>query len=643
MKKQCRVRLQDDFYEAVNGAELAGIAIDPAEVSWSWSQQLLKNQREQQRLIFEELAANRGSYAGGSSEQKIADLYACYRDNAERNRIGLGPLQRHYDAIRNAENLAAYIQSCKELVLAHHISSIVPDIAVGRDGKDAARYSAIVGIPNTLSGKSFHESKELQAQQQMFHDHIVQVMELNGETAEAARRIQRNVGWMVRELAKEDYPPEDYLNPAKTYHALSAQEVSELWSNVPDIADYLEANGVGGQEHYLVTNPSLAAKGNSLLIEENLQALKDFSCYALLLSAGALTTTENEAIFLRMSEQIAGIEASRPKDEIAQQMVTKFLNWPYAELYAKHFVSPKGKEDIRAMARDICNAYCDILRRQTWMSDAARGKALQKLQAMQIHVGYPDAWEKYLAMAGPVTSPEDGGNLIGNVMALEAFGYRYRLSLLGTKPDRELWAAMPQEVNAYYSFNDNSIWIFAGILQPPFYDFAQGRAKNLGGIGFIIGHEISRAFDAIGSRYDENGHVADWWTAGDCEEYQRRCRSIVDCYDACRDADAGGRAVDGQKTLGETIADLSGMAAISEIIGDDPAALRECYEHLAHCWLYRIRPEAALQMVLLAAYPPGKVRVNAALSNTDAFYKAYDVQEGDRMYRPPESRAGIWR
>lgn len=335
-----------------------------------------------------------------------------------------------------------------------------------------------------------------------------------------------------------------------------------------------------------------------------------------------------------------GASGQLSEEELAAQYVQTIMSDYLGKAYADRYFSAEAKADVERMVQDILTVYRDRLQNLTWMSQATKEKAIQKLDRMQINIGYPDAWDDSLNKV-EILSVDQGGSFYDNLAAMG----RYSVGLLQEYQekgvDKNLWPMTTYTVNAGYMFSANSITFPAGILQAPFYDLDASYEENLGKIGYVIAHEISHAFDNNGAKYDENGNAADWWTADDYAAFQELCAKAVALYDG-REA-APGITCNGALTLSENIADLGAAACLTEIESKqktpDYAAL---YTAMAEIWYTSYPRETRLYLSQADVHAPDKLRGSLVLQNFPEFYQAFGITEEDAMWLPPENRVQIW-
>ena len=337
-----------------------------------------------------------------------------------------------------------------------------------------------------------------------------------------------------------------------------------------------------------------------------------------------------------------GIEKSRSDEETASRMVQALLPYEFGQIYMKDHCSPDAVRDVTAMIDEIRGVYRERLLKNDWLGEDTKKEAVGKLDALRVFVGGPAADDKPIIEDMPdVVSEEDGGDLLSNIMHNAVLVQDQVHQLIGTDFDPDKWYAFqPQDVNAAYIPANNSITIPAGILNPPFYSPDASYGANLGGIGVVIGHEISHAFDPNGSQYDKDGNMKNWWTAGDYAMFQQKAAAFAPYYSRYEVGE--GLYENGALVANEAIADCGGLSVATEIAGGDENTLRDLYRSFAAIFASKMTPQLLLQSVQTDPHPIMQARVNGALSATDSFYEAYDVENGDGMYVAPEQRVKLW-
>ncbi len=632
------VRYQDDYYEYVNENILNEIELSATDAHWDWFSELSAYVSEEMSDITRDLVDDGKDYPKGSSEQKIKDLYECVSDIDNRNETGLGELQPYMDAIRGAQTIDEYVAALAKLSGDYGFSSIVGGYSIMQDRMDSGKYAVYMMYADTLIGKEYIENPESGEYVDLYLDYINDMLTEFGLSSDEAAAGTDEIETLLRDICSATLSTEQLYDPAITYNPYTKKQLQQLYTNI-NVNDMLKALKIDGQSQYIVMDVGQAEKINSLLVEENLQALKDYSTFVMLNDIAEYSAQGYARLKEDMDNALYGITQRWDDERVYMNLTQDLLPWDFGEIYVERHFSESDKENVEEMIELILDEYEDIIMRQEWLSDATKQKAVRKLETMQIKIGYPDEWPaaKDMMQVVPVS---EGGSLISNMLTSMQVAIDDSLSKLGEPVDKSEWEVTPQTINAYYSPQNNEIVFPAAILQYPFYSGRRDEASNLGGIGYIIAHEISHAFDSSGSLYDEYGNYNVWWTDEEREEYDRLSQSIIDYYNGY---EMMGIAVNGDLTLMENIADLGAVTCIAAIIGDDDEALDAAFGQMAYNWASEDTASYMMYLMNMDTHAPNKIRVNAVLSSCDAFYEVYDIDESDGMYVAPEDRVGIWR
>lgn len=632
------VRYQDDYYEFVNQNLLSKIELAATDAHWDWFGELNAVVSSEMEDIIDELAGDGKTYEKGSSEQKIKDMYECVTDMENRNETGLGPLKPHMDSIRSASSIDEYVDALAHLSGEFGFSSIVGGYNIMQDKADSSRYAVYMMYADTLIGKEYVEGENTQEYMDLYLDYISNMLMEFGMTADEAAQSTDSIEGLLRDICASTLTTEQLYDPAMTYNVYTAQGLQELYSNV-DVPKMLRTLRIDGQDKYIVMDVEQAKKINSLLQEENLQALKDYSTFVMLNDTAKYANANYARLSDDMKNALYGITESWGDEKTWKNLTQDMLPWDFGMIYVKEHFSAEDKAAVEEMIGQILEEYEVIINRQDWMSDATKKKAIRKLETMQVKIGYPDRWPAARDMM-QVTPVSEGGSLLSNLLVSMQVAIDDSLNKLGQKVDRSEWDVTPQTINAMYDPLNNEIIFPAAILQAPFYDSDNSYGANLGGIGFIIAHEVSHAFDSSGALYDEYGNYNVWWTQEELAEYKKMSESIVDYYSGY---EMMGVKVNGDLTLMENIADLGALTCITSIIGDDAKALDEAFGQMTYNWASEDTASFMMYLLNTDTHSPNKVRVNAVLSSCDAFYDVYRIWNWDDMYVAPEDRVGIWK
>ena len=632
------VRYQDDYYEFVNEGLLSQIDLAATDAHWDWFGELNAVVSNEMEDIIRDLAESDEEFKKGSSEQKIRDMYECVSDMENRNETGLGPLKPHMDSIRNASSIDEYVDALAHLSGEFGFSSIVGGYGIMQDKADSSEYAVYMMYADTLIGKEYIEGKDTQEYVDRYLEYINGMLMEFGMTADEAAQSTDSIEGLLRDICASTLTTEQMYDPKLTYNVYTEKDLQKLYSNV-DVHKMLKTLRIDGQDKYIVMDVEQAKKINSLLVEENLQALKDYSTFVMLNDTAKYANANYAKLTDDMKNALYGITESWGDEKTWMDLTQDMLPWDFGMIYVEQHFSQDDKEAVEEMIGQILKEYEAVINRQEWMSEDTKKKAIRKLETMQVKIGYPDEWPAARDMM-QVTPISEGGSLLSNMLTSMQVAIDDSLSKLGAKVDRSEWDVPPQTINAMYDPLNNELVFPAAILQAPFYDSDNSYGANMGGIGFVIAHEVSHAFDSSGALYDEYGNYNVWWTDEELAEYDRLSQSIVDYYN---NYEMMGTKVNGELTLMENIADLGAMTCITSIIGDDAKALDEAFGQMAYNWASEDTASFMMYLLNTDTHAPNKVRVNAVLSSCDAFYEIYDIEETDGMYVAPEDRVGIWK
>lgn len=383
----------------------------------------------------------------------------------------------------------------------------------------------------------------------------------------------------------------------------------------------------------------------------NLEIMKKYMRWSLIdNAASSLSTALEDANFDFYNKTMGGAKEQRPQDERALAAVNGTLGEALGQLYVDKKFPPEAKAKAKEMIEYVKKAYEKRINNLEWMSADTKTKAIEKLNGMTIKIGYPDKWKDYSEME--IKSPKDGGTLFDNMLAVQEYNYNDNMSKLGEQVDKSEWFMSPQTVNAYYNPYYNEIVFPAAILQPPFYDYEADAAINFGGMGAVIGHEISHGFDDQGAKFAANGNMTNWWTDADKEQFEVLGNDLALQYDAIEVLP--GIYINGSYTLGENIGDLGGVNAAYDALNlwledkgevaliDGYTQQQRFFLSWASAWRTKMRDEALKQRIKGDTHSPGMYRGYVPLQNIQAFYDAFDIKEKDGMYIAPEDRVLIW-
>jgi predicted metalloendopeptidase len=641
------VRPQDDFFQHLNGKWLAQTEIPSDKSSWGAFDKLADDTKPQLRAIIEAAAEEaRADRAPGSDPQRIGDFYASYMDEATLQRLGTAPLRADLErvaALKDKAGIPALI------AWFNRVGYTAPyNFAVHQDNKDSTRYVADLfqdGL--SLPDRDYYlktSDARMAATLAKYEKHVATMLGLAGNSHAGADA--RAIVALETELAKVQWTKVELRDPIKAYNKLDFGKLAKLAPGY-DWPRYLQDSGLAGKVDYvIVSQPSYLSGFNKVLANTPLATWQAYFQWQVIhANAPYLDQDFARENFAFYGTVLSDVKEQEPRWKRAVNATDDALGESLGKLYVAQHFPPERKARMEQLVRNLLAAFKSSIATLDWMSPATREQAQAKLAKFTTKIGYPNKWRDYSAL---VVRPDD---LVGNVRRAAEFNYDYQLNKLGKPIDREEWGMTPQTVNAYYDPEKNEIVFPAAILQQPFFDADADDAVNYGGIGAVIGHEISHGFDDQGAQYDGDGNLRDWWTKADHKNFAAKTRMLVRQYNAF--SPIKGYHVNGELTLGENIADNSGIAiaykAYQIALAGQPAPVidgltgdQRFYMGFAQVWRSKIRDGQAIVYLKTDPHSPDRFRANGTVRNQPGFYTAFGVKPGDKMYLSPKDRVTMW-
>ncbi|MBL8523050.1 MAG: M13 family metallopeptidase [Betaproteobacteria bacterium] len=639
------VRIQDDLYRHVNGNWLKQVQLPADKSRWGTFDELRENSLINLRNIIETLSKDAASVKG-SEEQKIADAYASFVDEAGRDARGYKPVQpllARIDAVSDKSQLPALMAELTQVGISLPYSTIV-----NQDGKDSSKYAVLInqaglGLPDRDYYLSDADEKN-RGIRAKYVDLIARLLTRAGEANAAA--MAKDVMALETALAKSQWARLENRNPVKTYNKVELGKLAELAPGF-DWNVFMKATGVEGKTGYvIVRQPSYLTGFAQAMQSTPLPVWTAYFKWQVLNRHAAQLDRETVADhFAFFNTTLLGIPENEPAWKRGVRFVEAGLGEALGKRYVQKHFPPEHKAKMEKLVANVLIAFRDSIDGLEWMSPATKKEAKAKLATFSPKIGYTEKWRDYAALS---IARDD---LVGNAHRISRFDFQRNLAKLGKPIDRTEWGMTPQTVNAYYSALKNEIVFPAAILQPPFFNADADDAVNYGGIGAVIGHEIGHGFDDSGSQYDGSGNLRNWWTAEDREKYLARAKMLVAQYD--KYSPVPGYFVNGSLTLGENIGDNSGLAiaykAYQLALGGKPAPVidgytgpQRFYIGFAQIWRRQMRDDAMIVHIKTDTHTPGAFRANGTVRNQPGFYEAFGVKAGDKLFLPPEQRVTIW-
>lgn len=634
------VRPQDDFYNYVNGNWMKTVEIPADQARWGSFTELGENTNEAALKILK--ASLDQSFPHGSDGQKIADLYSSYTDFDSRDQLGIEPVKpllQRVDAIKDFADLYGYLIETAPIGGNPFFS-----VGVSAHMKNSKVNAIYLGAANLGLGRAYYQ-KEDEANSKTLANYQEYINTLMPRFGQLTRDLKGpKIIAFEKELAKHMLTVEQVRNATLRYNPVAVADLKGFVKNI-DLAKYLTDLGFKA-DTVIIGELTYFRELDRVLNPENLEKIKDLLRFKIANDAATSLTRElDEVSFDFWGRTLNGQEEQRSLDKRGLQ----FVNGTAGELLGKLYVA----EHFPAEAKRAAEELVSYLRRSfehrigqlDWMSAETKEKALDKLRKFNVKIGYPDKWKDYSKL-------EVGTSLFANVLNARKWRFEENRAKQGKPVDKTEWGMTPQTVNAYYSPLNNEIVFPAAILQPPFYDYKADAAVNFGGIGAVIGHELSHGFDDSGSQYDGDGNLNNWWTEADKKRFESATSDLVAQYEAYEPMP--GVFVNGRFTLGENIGDLGGVSVAYEALQlylkdkGDPGKIdgftqqQRFFLSWATIWRTKTTDAFVVNQVKTDPHSPAQYRAVGPLVNVDGFYEAFDIKEGDKLYLPKEKRIVIW-
>lgn len=638
----------EDFYRYVNGTWLDETEIPADRTRWGGFD-MLRKETDAAVLDLLQSAGKSGHYSNESDQGKALLLYESIMNTTARDNAGATPLNEALTIIENIKS----VKDLQEAIAKHGALVRQPffGLSAFSNPNNSSINSAYIGVGGLgLPDKDYYvlEDEKMKEIREEYLSHVAKMLQFVGDDADQAKENAEAILAFETRLVKPRY---DKVESRDFRNFNNPHSISELQTLVPSVdwAKFLTDLGLNDiPETLLVMQPNYMKELNEILEEGNVSLWQTVMRWGLIRGAASTLSTDIEtASWEFYSKTLSGAEQQRPLKERALASVNGMVGEAVGQLYVDQKFPKEAKEKAEVMIDDVIEAFKNRIQDLDWMGAETKVKAVEKLDKFTVKIGYPDKWKDYSDL-----DIKEENSYYENSIAVSKWHLNRTLEKIDQPVDRTEWGMAPQTVNAYFSPLNNEIVFPAAILQPPFYDYKADDAVNYGGIGAVIGHEISHAFDDSGSRFDGDGNLNNWWTEDDLKQFSERTLSLADQYDAIEVLDDV--FVNGKFTLGENIGDLGGVLGAYDglmnhldkvgrpenIDGFTPE--QRFFMNWATIWRTKSRDEALRNQIKTDPHSPGQVRAVQPLLNVDAFYEAFDIKEGDAMYLAPEKRVRIW-
>ena len=637
---------KDDFYNYVNGNWMKTNTIPDDESRWGGFGVLRKTTRQDVLEIIKTAQIN-DNYKEGSDQKKALLIFETKLDTISRNKAGIKPIQHLLDAIEGINNIEE-LQTVYATVTG--ISAPFAGIGANPDLNDSSVNTAWVfpgglGLQRDYYLDQDEKTKDIRKD---YLKHVSKMFQFIGYNSADADNAAILILDLETKLAK---PRLDKVESRDIRNFNNPMTINELTSLTPFMNWDKLISDLGikkSLEQVLVMQPKYMVELNNVLETTSINDLKTLMKWSTIDNTANYLTTEIEKTNWEFySKRLYGSKAQRPAEERALETVNGSVGEAIGQLYVDAKFPPEAKFKAEKMIANVIQAFQNRIQNLDWMSEITKTKAIEKLDKFTVKIAYPDKWKDYSGL-----KVNKGNSFAENMFAVSKWNFNQNILEIGEPVDKSEWGMSPQTVNAYFNPLNNEIVFPAAILQPPFYNYTADEAVNYGGIGAVIGHEISHAFDDSGARFDGDGNVNNWWTESDLKEFEKRGNALAEQYSSLEVLD--GVFINGKFTLGENIGDLGGVLGAYDGLQihinengtpnsiDGFSAEERFFMSWATVWRTLIREDALRSQITTDPHSPGYNRATQPLKNVDAFYEVFGVKEGDNMYIAPENRVRIW-
>ena len=632
---------QTDFYDYACGGWMKANPLKPEFARYGTFDELRENNRVQLRELIMNLDTKNAPQ--GSITQKIGDLYAMGLDSLRLNIEGAQPIIGDVVAINQTPKSDVMDLLATKIGVDGFFSTGVEADMMNSDIH--AMYWSQGGMGLGDRDYYLEDSDNAKKIRDAYRTYIKTLTSLIGYDSAAQQRVADNVMEIETRLAKAAMSREELRNPAATYNPMTLDEIAAKYPNV-DLRRYFAKQGITDIESVVIGQPNSLAEVNAILAEASEQAIHDYLTASYISTAADYLSDDFTDAKFKLSQAVSGVEEPMPRWKRALGVPNALLGEAVGQLYVEKHFPQSSKEKMLTLVGNLKTALGEHINGLTWMSDTTKQRAIEKLDAFTVKIGYPDKWRDYTTL-----KIDRRRSYWDNIKDAIKHEVDYNLSDWGKPVDKTRWYMTPQTVNAYYSPLSNEICFPAGILQAPYFNSDADPAENYGAIGVVIGHEMTHGFDDQGSQFDKEGNFANWWTAADKEKFDSLTSGLADQFDSI--VVLGDTHANGRFTLGENIADQGGLrvayTAYHNSLGDSEGEVidgftpdQRFFLSYANVWAGNIRDEEILLRTKTDPHSLGRWRVNGSLKNIEPFFRAFDIKEGDAMYLAPEKRVIIW-
>lgn len=635
------ISAKEDFYQYATGGWQKNHPLKPEYSRYGSFDVLRENNEIRLNELFQGLSSVKAEK--GSVQQKISDLYAMGLDSTRLNAEGVNPVKPYLDALESVKDVESYVRAMADIEL-HGDGGCWGVYAESdmTDNSNTVLYITQSGL--ALGNRDYYLLAENAELREGYFNFLKKIFTLAGD--EKAEQKAKDAFDFQMTIAEPSWSMIQQRDIEARYNPMTPEQ---LYKEYPALRfdAYLDAMGIPAQSKIILEQPSYFKALNRIVAKTNPRVLRHYLQAQLLSGAcGYISDDFTAASFDFFSAQMSGIKEQKPRWKRAMQAPNSILGEAVGEMYVAKYFPEKDKQKMLQIVKNIQKGLSEHVAALDWMSEQTKARAQEKLSSFIVKIGYPDKWKDYSTLEIDAQK-----SYYQNLREASLWSMRDNLSKLGRPVDKTEWGMTPQTVNAYYNPTTNEICFPAGILQPPFFNPDADDAVNYGAIGVVISHEMTHGFDDQGRLFDKDGNLNNWWTDEDAASFKAKADKLVAQFDAVQIQE--GLYANGSATLGENIADQGGLriaftAMKNSFAGKEPkpidgfTAEQRFYLAYAILWGQNITPQECARLTLLDVHSLGRNRVNVSLRNLQDFFDAFDIKDGDKMFRPEEERVVIW-
>ncbi len=633
----------DNFYQYANGTWLKNNPVPNSKTRWGSFDLLREESSKRLQLLLEDAIKNRTK---DRATQIIADFFSSGMDSMAIESKGYSPIKADLDRINNLQSIKDVLNEITTLRTMGMGSALFGSF-VGPDRKNVSVYIPSISQGGTsLPDRDYYLKDDPRSTKirEAYKSHLNKVFKLVGEDETTSKLSTASVLKIETALAKAQMSRVEMRDPYKTYNKFSIADLNKLTPNV-NWNVVLDELKIKGADSIITNNPNFLKSANALLNELPINDWKSYLRWTVIRSASPYLSSAFVNADFELNKVQTGQKEQTPRWQRMSSLIDRSLGDFIGQLYVEKYFKPEAKARMLELVNNLQSTFADRIQKLDWMTEDTKIKALEKLNAFVKKIGYPDKWKTY----DGVTASKD--DFIGNVRNVSVWQYNNMVNRMGKPVDRTEMNMTPPTINASYSPSNNDITFPAGILQFPFFDFGADDAVNYGGIGAVIGHEMTHGFDDQGRQYAADGNLKDWWTKEDATKFTAKAGEVVEQYNNFTVLDT--IHVNGKLTLGENLADLGGLNIAYEaftkteqykkgkkIDGFNPT--QRFFLSWAQVWRSNALPETQAQLIITDPHSPGMHRANGPIVNMDSWYKAFKVKKDNAMYKDEDKRTRIW-